>query len=73
MATPRYRQLKVWQKAHHVALNCIELVDSFPNRPGLNRLVDQFIGSSTSIGANIAEGSSSRHGREYIHYLGIAL
>ena len=73
MSIPKYRQLKVWQKAHKSALDCIELLGIVPNRPGLNRVVDQFIGSSTSVGANIAEGSSSRKGREYIRYLEIAL
>ena len=70
---PGYRRLKVWQKAHHVALNTIVLVDALPNKPGLNRIIDQIIGSATSVGANIAEGSNSRSGKEYVRYLEIAL
>jgi four helix bundle protein len=70
---PGYRRLKVWQKAHQVALEVIELVKVLPNQPGLNRIIDQIIGSATSVGANIAEGSNSRSGKEYIRYLGIAL
>ena len=70
---PGYRRLKVWQKAHKVALDIIDLVEALPNKPGLNRIIDQIIGSATSAGANISEGSNSRTGKEYIRYLEIAL
>ncbi len=73
MDVPGYRRFKVWQKAHKVALDIIELVEPLPNKPGLNRIIDQIIGSATSVGANIAEGSNSRSGKEYIRYLEIAL
>jgi len=73
MDVPKYRELKVWQKAHKVALDIIELLKDVPNQPGLNRIVDQIVGSASSVGANIAEGSSSRRGKEYIRYLEIAL
>ena len=73
MDGPGYRQLKVWHKAHHVALDTIVMVEALPNKPGLNRIIDQIIGSATSVGANIAEGSNSRIGKEYIRYLEIAL
>jgi hypothetical protein len=51
-----YRKLKVWQKAHKVALDIIELLKEVPNQPGLDRIVDQIVGSASSVGANIAEG-----------------
>lgn len=73
MDKPRYRELIVWQKAHRVALDMIRLVRDIPEKPWLNRIVEQLLGCATSIAANIAEGSSSTRGREFIRYLEIAL
>ncbi|HOO78366.1 MAG TPA: four helix bundle protein [bacterium] len=70
---PGYRRLKVWQKTHQVALDILVLVEALPEKAGLKRIIDQIIGSATSVGANIAEGSNSRSGKEYIRYLEIAL
>jgi len=73
MESPLYRELKVWQKAHEVTLNIIALVRDIPDRPAFRAIVQQIVGSASSIGANIAEDSSSRAGKEYIRYLQIAL
>jgi len=73
MSTPKYRELKVWQKAHKVTLDSIELLKNVPDQSGLGGIVDQVIRAASSIGANIAEGSSSRKGKEFIRYLEIAL
>lgn len=45
---PGYRRLKVWQKAHKVALDVIELVEALPNKPGLNRIIDQIFKTKKS-------------------------
>jgi four helix bundle protein len=73
MESPLYRELKVWQKAHDLTLNIIALVRDIPDRPAFRTIIQQIVGSASSIGANIAEGSSSRAGKEYIRYLQIAL
>jgi four helix bundle protein len=36
------------------------------------RVIDQFLRSSGSISANIAEGFGRRQGKEYLHYLIVA-
>ena len=70
---PAYRNLKVWNKAHENLLRILELLENIPDKPGITRIKDQLIGSASSIGANIAEGSSIYKGRKFVSYLQISL
>lgn len=70
MDEPNYRKLIVWQKAHQNALTIIDLLDSCNSKHA--RIINQCIASSTSIGANIAEGNSAHTDREKKRYFGIA-
>ena len=50
-----------------------KLVDQLPKRPSTFRIVDQIMGSSTSIGANFTEAQHARSKKEFISTLGIAV
>lgn len=50
-----FRNLKVWEKAHSLALEVYNLSRAFP-REKLHGLTSQMRRASVSIGANIAEG-----------------
>ena len=68
-----FRDLIVWQKAHEMDLQVIELVTSFPRQQAFWVVGDQLLRSSTSISANIAEGHGSYRGKEYGRFLSYAL
>jgi four helix bundle protein len=70
---PGYRGLAVWDKAHRATILTLDLVAELPKTSGATRIIDQLVGSVSSIGANIAEGYPSREGGEYRRYLNIAL
>ena len=50
-----FRNLRVWQKAHHLTLDIYKSSAAFP-REEIYGLTSQMRRSSVSIGANIAEG-----------------
>jgi four helix bundle protein len=54
-----YRNLDVWQKAHAMTLRIIGHVSSLPRTPVSEVVTRQIIRSSSSVGANIAEGGSA--------------
>ncbi|WP_281024616.1 MULTISPECIES: four helix bundle protein [unclassified Rhizobium] len=66
-----YRDLRVWQRAMDLAVECYDLTKVFPREEAFG-LVSQIRRSAASIAANIAEG----HGRDstgaYVHHLKIA-
>lgn len=68
-----FRDMIVWQKAHAMDLQVIELVTSFPRAQPFWVIGDQLLRSSTSISANIAEGHGSYRGKEYGRFLSYAL
>lgn len=68
-----FRDLIVWQKAHEMDLQVIELVTSFPRGQPFWVIGDQLLRSCTSISANIAEGHGSYRGKEYGRFLSYAL
>ena len=67
-----FRDLKVWHKAHHVALACYTLTRSFP-RDEIFGLVSQIRRCGASIAANIAEGCGRRGNAELHRFLQIAM
>jgi four helix bundle protein len=70
-AVRSYRDLRAWQEAMSLAVDCYELTRAFP-KDELFGMTDQVRRSAASIAANIAEG----HGREstgaFIQFLRIA-
>ena len=50
-----FRDLKVWTKAHQLAIECYTLTTNFPKHE-IFGIVSQIRRAASSIGANIAEG-----------------
>lgn len=67
-----FRQLKVWAKAHAVALEIFRVTERFPRREGL-ALRAQLRRSALSVPANTAEGAGKASNAEFHRYLQIAL
>jgi len=66
-----FRDLKVWEKAHHLTLDVYRTSSRFP-REELYGLTSQMRRCSASIGANIAEGCGKRGNNEFQRFLQIA-
>jgi len=66
-----FRELKVWQKAHHVALEVYRQSRGFPaeERFGLTAHLRK---SATSVPSNIAEGCGRDGEKELARFLSIA-
>jgi len=63
-----FTDLEVWQKAHELNIEIYQITKSFPDEERY-RLVDKFCRASSSVTANIAEGSGRRTLDEYIHFI----
>jgi four helix bundle protein len=68
----RFRNLKVWEKAHAVTIEIYTASRSFPKEE-LYGLTSQMRRASASIGANIAEGTCRKGDAEFGRYLQIAI
>jgi four helix bundle protein len=66
-----FKELRVWQKAHQLALSVYEASKSFP-RDEIFGLTSQLRRASVSVGANIAEGCGRRSDGEFVRFLQIA-
>lgn len=66
-----FRDLRVWEASHRLTLEIYRLTALFP-KSELYGLTSQIRRSSTSIGANIAEGCGKRGNNEFQRYLQIA-
>lgn len=66
-----YRDLKVWQKAVDLAVDCYRLTGRFP-RSEMYGLTSQIQRSAVSVPANIAEGHGRDHLGDYLHHLSTA-
>ena len=71
MSIRSYRDLKVWQKAMDLVVDCYNLTERFP-RSETYGLVSQLQRAVVSVPANIAEGQGRSHTREYLNHLSIA-
>lgn len=67
-----FRELRVWAKAHEVALATYKATASFPQRE-VYGLASQMWNASVSIPANIAEGTGRGTDAEMARYLQIAM
>lgn len=66
-------KLQFKKRCFDFSINIIRLTEKFPNNRKFWIIADQLIRSSTSIGANIIEGSNSSSSKEFINYFQIAL
>ena len=67
-----FRQLKVWEKAHALALAVYKATGGFPKRE-LHGITSQIQRAAVSIPTNIAEGCGKNSDAELRHYLVIAM
>lgn len=68
---PPYRNLKAWQHAQRLAVDCVKAARQFPDCEQTG-LADQLRRAAYSVPINIAEGSAKRGSREYRRFLDIA-
>jgi four helix bundle protein len=66
-----FKDLKVWQKAHAMALAVYSSSRGFP-REEMYGLTSQLRRAAVSVGANIAEGCGRRSDGEFARFLQIA-
>jgi len=67
-----FRQLKVWEKAHHLALEIYKATATFPKEE-LYGLTSQLRRASVSIPTNIAEGCGRHTDADFARFLQIAM
>jgi len=67
-----FRQLKVWEKAHQVALAIYKTTKEFPKEE-LYGLTSQIRRASMSIPTNISEGCGRNTDAEFARFLQIAI
>jgi four helix bundle protein len=68
---PPYRNLKAWQHAERLAVECVKAARRFPDYEQ-DALANQLRRAAYSVPLNIAEGSAKRGTREYRRYLDTA-
>ncbi|HLA28971.1 MAG TPA: four helix bundle protein [Syntrophales bacterium] len=71
MSIKSYRDLEVWQKAMELVVECYQITKCFPVKE-VYGLASQLQRAAVSVPANIAEGRSRRHNKEFIQYISIA-
>jgi four helix bundle protein len=67
-----FRTLKVWERAHLLALSVYRLTQGFP-KDELYGITSQMRRSGSSIAANIAEGCGRSGNGEFHHFLNVAM
>lgn len=67
-----YRKLRVWRKAHELALAARRATNQFP-RTGYASLKGQITSSAESIAFNIVEGCGASTSRELARFLEISI
>ncbi|MFI5233392.1 MAG: four helix bundle protein [Gemmatimonadales bacterium] len=66
-----YRKLKVWEKAHALAVAVHALTEQVP-RKNNTELIDQLRRAALSVPANIVEGAGSATDKDFARFLRIA-
>ena len=67
-----FRELKVWEKSHHLALGVYKATAKFP-KDELHGLTSQIRRACVSVPANIAEGCGRNGDPEFARFLQIAM
>ena len=67
-----FKNIKVWEKSHQLALEIYRLTSSFPSTE-MYGIVQQMRRAVYSIAANIAEGSCRKSDKDFSRYLHISL
>jgi len=68
---PNHQTLKAWQHAQRLAVECVKVVQAFPEYEQ-TALADQLRRACYSVPLNIAEGTARKGSKEYRRYLDIA-
>jgi four helix bundle protein len=66
-----YKKIKAFQFADDLVMKVYEITQKFPKEE-IYGLTSQLRRAAISIAANIAEGSSRQHQKDYLHFLSIA-
>ena len=66
-----FRDLRVWEKAHQLALDSYKATNGFP-KTEMFGMTSQIRRAAVSIAANIAEGCGKRGNGEFQRFLNIA-
>ena len=64
-----YRDLEIWQKAHGLAKEVLDVCESFNGSMTARAIANQLIHSAISVPANVAEGYGGRIGKELTSFL----
>lgn len=72
MKVASYRDLTVWQRAMELVCACYSVADHLPAAEQWYGLANQLRRAAVSVPANIAEGHSRPHRREFVRFLAIA-
>ncbi len=67
-----FRKLKVWEKAHALALRTYQVTGTFPKAETYG-LVSQLRRAAVSIGSNLAEGTGRGSKREMAYFVRLSL
>ncbi|MCU0468794.1 MAG: four helix bundle protein [Arcicella sp.] len=67
-----YKDLKVWQKSHHIVLKVYQLTNSFPKNE-VYGLASQYRRSAVSVSANLVEGCGKFTSNDIANFFQIAL
>jgi len=66
-----YKKLKVWKKAHYLAVEIYKVTRKFP-REELYEITSQIRRAAFSVSINIVEGQASNSKKEFLSFLNIA-
>ncbi|NQT72856.1 MAG: four helix bundle protein [Chloroflexi bacterium] len=71
MSLQSYQDLEVWQKAMDLVMDCYQSTEGFPKSETYG-LSSQLQRAAVSVPANIAEGRSRQHKKEFVQHISIA-
>lgn len=71
MGSTSYKDLIVWKKSFGLAVDVYKITAHFP-KSELYGVISQMRRAAFSIPANIAEGQSRNHEKEFVQFLSIA-
>ena len=66
-----FKKIRAWQKADDMVLKVYEITETFP-REEVYGLTSQLRRAAVSVPANIVEGASRNHKKEYLRFLDYA-